>query len=87
MSVRFGEKPNVSLSGNGLANRDHSRWRAYNEGTDLQAQIDSYKTTYGLYPEVVLTDRIYGPGRTVTSLNNTISAMAGPSRLSKERDG
>ena len=35
-------------------------WDAYNEGTDLQKQVETYKEINGHYPEVVITDKIYG---------------------------
>ncbi len=44
----------------GIALVDHFGWDAFNESTDLIAQIESYKRRYGCYPEVVLADGIYG---------------------------
>lgn len=43
----------------GIAMVDHLDWDAFNEGQDLQAQVESYKGRYGYYPEVVLADGIY----------------------------
>lgn len=59
-SVEFGAKLNVSLTENGLASVDHIGWDAYHEGTDLESQVENYKTIHGHYPEVVLADPIYG---------------------------
>ena len=58
--VEFGAKLSVSLSGDGLAQVDHLRWDAFNEGGDLVAQVEAYRERYGHYPEVVLADPIYG---------------------------
>lgn len=57
--VEFGSKISVSLV-DGIAKIDHLWWDAFNEGQDLQAQVESYKGRYGYYPEVVLADGIYG---------------------------
>ncbi len=44
----------------GLAFVDNIGWDAFNEGTDLQQQIESYKLRHGYYPEVVFADQLYG---------------------------
>jgi len=44
----------------GIALVDRFGWDAYNEGTDLTAQIEHYKSRYGHYPQAVLGDGIYG---------------------------
>jgi transposase, IS5 family len=59
-SVEFGSKLSVSLTGEGLARVDHLRWDAFHEGHDLEAQVAAYCARYGVYPEVVLGDPIYG---------------------------
>ncbi len=59
-AVEFGAKLSVSLTGQGLAKVDHIRWNAFNEGTDLETQVEAYRQRYGYYPEVVVTDPIYG---------------------------
>jgi transposase, IS5 family len=59
-SVEFGSKLSVSLTGEGLARVDHLRWNAFHEGHDLEAQVATYCTRYGVYPESVLGDPIYG---------------------------
>lgn len=58
--VEFGAKLSVSLSGEGLACVDHLRWDAFHEGQDLASQVEAYRARYGIYPEVVLGDPIYG---------------------------
>ena len=58
--VEFGAKLSVSLSGQGLACVDHLRWDAFHEGQDLESQVEAYRARYGVYPEVVLSDPIYG---------------------------
>ncbi len=58
--VEFGAKLSVSLSGEGLACVDHLRWDAFHEGQDLISQVEAYRARYGVYPEVVLGDPIYG---------------------------
>ena len=58
--VEFGAKLSVSLSGDGLACVDHLRWDAFHEGQDLESQVEAYRARYGVYPEVVLGDPLYG---------------------------
>jgi hypothetical protein len=58
--VEFGAKLSVSLNGVGLACVDHLRWDAFHEGHDLESQVEAYRARYGVYPEVVLGDTIYG---------------------------
>lgn len=58
-NVEFGAKLSVSMV-DGLAFVDHIGWDAFNEGTDLQEQVESYKRRNGYYPAVVLADQIYG---------------------------
>ena len=58
-NVEFGAKLSVSMV-DGLAFVDHIGWDAFNEGRDLQEQVESYKRRNGYYPEVVLADQIYG---------------------------
>ena len=58
--VEFGAKLSVSLTGEGLARVDHLRWHAFHEGNDLKSQVEAYRRRYGVYPEVVLGDPIYG---------------------------
>ena len=58
-AVEFGAKLGVSLQ-NGFARINTFNWEAYNESTDLKKQVNDYRTQNGYYPEVVLTDTIYG---------------------------
>jgi hypothetical protein len=57
--TEFGSKISVSLV-DGIAMVDHLGWDAFNEGQDLQDQVEQYKIRYGYYPETVLADGIYG---------------------------
>lgn len=57
--TEFGAKLSVSLV-DGVAMVDHLGWDAFNEGQDLQEQVENYRSRYGCYPEVVLADGIYG---------------------------
>ena len=58
--VEFGAKLSVSLSGDGIACVDQLRWDAFHEGGDLESQVEAYKARYGVYPEAVLGDPVYG---------------------------
>lgn len=58
--VEFGAKISVSLTGDGIASVDHLRWNAFNEGQDLSSQVETYYHRYGVYPEAVLADPVYG---------------------------
>jgi hypothetical protein len=57
--VEFGAKLGVSIQ-NGYARINTLSWEAYNEGTDLKKQVEAYYKLIGVYPEVVITDKIYG---------------------------
>lgn len=57
--VEFGAKISVSLV-DGYSYLDRVSWDAYNEGTDLIAQLKSYRNRFGHYPEWVSADNIYG---------------------------
>jgi hypothetical protein len=57
--VEFGAKLGVSIQ-DGYARINTLSWEAYNEGTDLKKQVEAYKAMNGYYPEVVITDKIYG---------------------------
>ena len=35
-------------------------WEAYNEGLDLPIQVMNYYERFGYYPEVVISDQLYG---------------------------
>jgi len=57
--VEFGAKISVSLV-DGYSYLDRVSWDAYNEGTDLIAQLESYRKRFGYYPEWASADNIYG---------------------------
>jgi IS5 family transposase len=59
-AAEFGSKLSVSLKGTGIASVDEIRWDAYHEGKDLIEQVELYRQRYGVYPEVVLGDPVYG---------------------------
>ena len=56
--TEFGAKVNVSEV-NGFCRINTFRWKAYNEGGDLPAQVESFREVYGCYPKVLLADKIY----------------------------
>lgn len=57
--VEFGAKLGVSLQ-NGYSRLNTLSWEAYNESSDLKKQVEDYYSHNGCYPEVVITDKIYG---------------------------
>ena len=59
-SVEFGAKLSVSMTDDGIACVDQLRWDAFHEGGDLESQVEAYKARYGVYPEAVLGDPVYG---------------------------
>ena len=75
--VEFGAKLSVSLSGEGLACVDHLRWDAFHEGHDLRSQVKAYRDRYGVYPEVVLGDPLYGTRDNRRYLNSKGIRFAG----------
>jgi len=75
--VEFGAKLSVSLTGEGLARVDHLRWNAFHEGGDLISQVQAYRARYGVYPEVVLGDPIYGTRDNRSYLKNHGIRFAG----------
>ena len=56
--TEFGAKINISLL-DGYARVDHFDWDAFNEGQDLQAQVERFRKLTGKYPELVQVDKIY----------------------------
>jgi hypothetical protein len=75
--VEFGAKLSISLTAEGLARVDHLRWDAFHEGGDLKAQVEAYRRRYGVYPEAVLGDPIYGTRDNRRYLNNQGIRFAG----------
>jgi len=57
--VEFGAKLSASVM-DGNVYLDRIGWEAYNESVDLPAQVENYRDRFGYYPEVVITDNIYG---------------------------
>lgn len=56
--TEFGSKINISEV-NGFCRIDRFSWEAYNEGGDVQLQVENYKQLYGCYPLYFLGDGIY----------------------------
>ncbi len=56
--TEFGAKISASEV-DGMSRVEHISWDNYNESTDLKLQAESYKNTYGQYPELLLADQIY----------------------------
>ena len=56
--TEFGAKISISLV-DGWSFVDTISFDAYNEGTELQEQINKYKKRFGYYPESVHADQIY----------------------------
>ena len=56
--TEFGAKINISLL-DGYARVDHFHWDAFNEGQDLQSQVERFRKLTGKYPELVQVDKIY----------------------------
>ena len=57
-AVEFGAKISVSVQ-NGFPFLHRISWDPYNEGGDLIAQAEKYKSDNGCYPERICADRIY----------------------------
>jgi len=56
--VEFGAKLSVSCI-HGCVFLDHLSWDNFNESTDLQDQVEAYRSRFGCYPESVHVDQIY----------------------------
>jgi len=56
--VEFGAKINISEV-DGMVRLDHFSWENFNEGGDVELQIERYRELYGCYPELLLADRIF----------------------------
>lgn len=57
-NVEFGSKINISEV-EGFVRLDHLGWDNYDEGGDLELQVERFKVLYGCYPELLLVDRKY----------------------------
>lgn len=56
--TEFGSKINVSEV-NGFCRIDRFSWESFNEGGDVEHQVERYKILYGCYPLYFLVDGIY----------------------------
>ena len=56
--VEFGSKINISEV-EGFVRCNHIGWDNYDEGGDLEKQVEDFKQLYGCYPELLLGDRKY----------------------------
>jgi len=56
--VEFGAKINISEA-NDFVRCNHIGWDNYDEGGDLEKQVEDFKQLYGCYPELLLGDRNY----------------------------
>lgn len=56
--TEFGCKLNVSET-EGFIRVDQASFNNFNESTCLEQQIETYKERYGVYPQLVLVDKIY----------------------------
>ena len=57
-NVEFGSKINISEV-EGFVRLDHIGWDNYDEGADLELQVERFRELYGCYPELLLADRKY----------------------------
>ena len=55
--VEFGAKVGASIV-NGYTYVDHLSWSAYNESSDLAAQLELYKERFGMLPQEVQADKL-----------------------------
>jgi IS5 family transposase len=56
--VEFGPKMNISEV-EGFTRCNHIGWDNYDEGGDLEQQVEDFRRVYGCYPELLLGDRRY----------------------------
>lgn len=56
--TEFGAKISASEI-DGMSRVEHISWNQFNESTDLKLQVETYRTTFGHYPELLLADQIY----------------------------
>ncbi len=57
-ATEFGAKISASEI-DGMSRVEHISWNQFNESTDLVLQVETYRTTFGHYPELLLADQIY----------------------------
>lgn len=75
--VEFGAKTAVSLV-NGYTFIEHMQFDNFNESQTLQTSIETYKTRFGYYPEVVLADKIYRNRTNVEYCKSLGIRLSGP---------
>lgn len=56
--TEFGAKISASEM-DGFARVEHISWNQFNESMDMVLQVETFKKTYGHWPELLLADRIY----------------------------
>jgi hypothetical protein len=56
--VQFGPKMNVSEV-EGFTRCNHLGWDNFDEGGDLEQQLEDFRRVYGCYPELLVCDRRY----------------------------
>ncbi len=56
--TEFGAKLSISVV-RGFSFVDRLSWDSYNEGGDLEEQVETYRRRFGFYPESVHVDKIY----------------------------
>jgi hypothetical protein len=88
-NTEFGAKFSASIV-KGFVYLDHLSWNAFNEGTDLEDQVEQYRERFGFYPEEVIGDKIYGSRDNRKYLKkNRIKfsgkALGRPPKLTKEQ--
>jgi hypothetical protein len=57
---------------------DRISWDAYNESTDLQRQVQSFKVRTGSYPESVHADKIYRTRQNLRGCQKRNIRLSGP---------
>ena len=54
----FGQKLHLSVV-NGFTFLEYQSWNNFHEGTQLIAMVEQYRQRFGVYPKVILADKIY----------------------------
>lgn len=57
-ATEFGAKISAGKM-DGMGRIEHIDWDNFNESIDVTLQVETYRATYGHYPELLLADRIY----------------------------
>lgn len=87
VNVEFGAKISVSQA-DGYVFLDKISWDAYNEGNDLEEQVENYFRRFGYYPESVHGDRIYRSRENRNYCNEKNIRLSGlsPGRPPKDKE-